>query len=120
MQALKCSTRTDSRSEPTSVASTRRRRAAVIAREERFGGGTIVVPAHEADEQDGAWSLPYGELSMCEAPPYSPNVDLHAYFEFWERLGTSNTNVSIAAYMPSGNGPVQSEVEVPDDRCRRR
>jgi osmotically-inducible protein OsmY len=90
----------------------------LIAREERFGGGTIVVPAREADAQDGAWRLSYGELSICEAPPYSPNVDLHAYFEFWERLGTSNSNVSISAYLSSGSGPVQSEVEVPDDRLQ--
>ena len=26
----------------------------LIAREERFGSGTIVVPAHQADKQDGA------------------------------------------------------------------
>jgi hypothetical protein len=90
----------------------------LIARDERFGGGTIVVPAHEAEEQEDAWRLYYSELSVLEAPPYSPNVDLHAYFEFWERLAGRNMNSSPSQYMTSGSGPVQSEVEVPDDRLQ--
>jgi len=90
----------------------------LIAREERLGGGTIVVPAHEAYKQAEAWGLPYSELSICEAPPYSPHVDLHAYFEFWKRLGGDNMNSSMVQYMPTGSGPVPSEVEVPDDRLQ--
>jgi hypothetical protein len=87
----------------------------LIAREEQFGGGTIVVPAREADETDGAWHLPYDELTILEAPPYSPNVDLHAYFEFWKRLGAGNFNDSVDEYTPTGSGPTLSDVEVPDD-----
>lgn len=90
----------------------------LITREERLGGGTIVVPAREAGEPDGAWHLSYGELSVREAPPYSPNVDLHAYFEFWERLGVRNISSSVAEYMSTGSGPVQSDVEVPDARLQ--
>ena len=66
----------------------------LIAREERLGGGTIVVPAREAGASDGAWRLSYGGLSIREAPPYSPNVDLRAYFAFWKRLGAGNFNSS--------------------------
>ena len=90
----------------------------LIAREERLGGGTIVVPGFEADESDGTWRLPYGELSIREAPPYSPNVELHAYFEFWKRLGTGNFNGSMDEYMPAGSGPVLSDVDIPDDRLQ--
>jgi hypothetical protein len=90
----------------------------LIARKENLGGGTIVVPAREADEQDGAWCLPYGELSIREAPPYSPNVELHFYFEFWERLAAANFSSSIDEYMPTGSGPVPSTGEVPDDRLK--
>jgi len=90
----------------------------LIAREERLGGGTIVVPAREAGEPDDAWHLPYGGLSIREAPPYSPNVDLRAYFEFWEQLGVSNFNSSADEYVPTGSGPVQSDVDVPDDRLQ--
>lgn len=87
----------------------------LIAREERLGGGTIVMPASEAGEPNGAWHLPYDELSIREAPPYSPNVDLHAYFEFWERLGTGNFNMTMAEFLPTGSGPVRSDADVPDD-----
>ena len=90
----------------------------LIAREERLGGGTIVVPAREAGESDGAWRLAYGELSVREAPPYSPNVDLHAYFEFWERLGARNFNISMTDNMPADSGPVRSAVDVPDARLQ--
>lgn len=86
----------------------------LIARAGRLGGGTIVVPARQAGAADGAWHLAYGALSVREAPPYSPNVGLHAYFEFWERLGAGNFNQSADAYMPTGSGPVPSEVDVPD------
>ncbi len=88
----------------------------LIAREEQFGGGTIVVSARAAGKPDSAWHLPYNELSIREAPPYSPNVDFHAYFEFWERLGADNVNLSAFQYMPTGSGPVSSAVDVPDDR----
>lgn len=91
----------------------------LIARAERLGGGTIVVPACEARETDGAWHLPYGQLSICEAPPYSPNVDLHAYIEFWKRLGTRNFSGSMSGYMTAGSGPVPSAVDVPDDRLEQ-
>jgi hypothetical protein len=93
----------------------------LIAREERLGGGTIVVPAREADDPDGAWRLPYNELAIREAPPYSPNVELHAYFEYWKRLGAGDYNNSADEYMPTGSGPVisQSDVlDVPDDRLQ--
>jgi hypothetical protein len=86
----------------------------LIARDERLGGGTIVVPERQAEEQDTQWKLPYGELSVHEAPPYSPNVGLHAYFEFWERLGADNFNQSADEYMPTGSGLVPSAVDVPD------
>jgi hypothetical protein len=87
----------------------------LIARDERLGGGTIVVSERQAEEKNTLWQLPYGELSMREAPPYSSNVELGAYFEFWERLGASNTNNSLSEYMPTGSGPVPSERDVPDD-----
>ena len=90
----------------------------LIARDERLGGGTIVVPERQVDEKDTPWKLPYGELSMREAPPYSPNVDLRAYFAFWERLGSSNTNSSLSEYVPTGSGPVPSPWDVPDSDLR--
>ena len=90
----------------------------LIDRNERLGGGTIVVPERQAEEQDARWQLPYGELSMREAPPYSPNVDLSAYFAFWERLGSSNTNSSLSEYVPTGSGPVPSDWDVPDGDLR--
>jgi BON domain len=90
----------------------------LVTREERLGGGTIVVPAREVGEPDGAWHLPYGELSIREAPPYSANVALHAYFEFWKRLGAGNVNNSMAEYLPTGSGWVPSDVDVPDDRLQ--
>ena len=90
----------------------------LIDRNERLGGGTIVVPERQAEEQDARWQLPYGELSMREAPPYSPNVDLRAYFAFWERLGSSNTNSSLSEYVPTGSGPVPCTMDVPDDDLR--
>ena len=90
----------------------------LIDRNERLGGGTIVVPERQAEEQDARWQLPYGELSMREAPPYSPNVDLSAYFAFWERLGSSNTNSSLSEYVPTGSGPVPCTMDVPDDDLR--
>ncbi len=86
----------------------------LIARDEQFGGGTIVIPAREADERDGEWRLPYGGLSILEAPPYSTNVDIHAYFEFWRRLGAGNSNGSMNEFMPTGSGPVLSDVDFPD------
>lgn len=86
----------------------------LITREEQLGGGTIVVPAHQASLADGQWHVFYQALSVREAPPYSQNVGLHAYFEFWERLGVDNVNQSLEEYMPTGSGPVQSAVDVPD------
>lgn len=88
----------------------------LIAREIRLGGGTIVVPAREADEADGVWRLAYGDLSILEAPPYSPNVELHAYSEFWVRLGASNFINSASEFMSTGSGTVASHLDVPDDR----
>ncbi len=87
----------------------------LIGREERLGGGTIVVPARAAGEPDSVWRLPYGELSIREAPPYSPNVDLHAYFEYWKRLGADDFNGSANEYVPTGSGPVRSDAIVPDE-----
>ena len=86
----------------------------LVARDERLGGGTIVVPERQAEEQDTRWKLPHRELSIREAPPYSPNVDLSAYFAFWERLGPSDTNSSLSEYVPTGSGPVPSTMDVPD------
>ena len=88
----------------------------LITREEQLGGGTIVVPARAANWSDNACLLPYGELSIREAPPYSPNVDFHAYFAFWKRLVSGNVNLAGSQYMPTGSGSVSSDVEVPDDR----
>jgi fructose-bisphosphate aldolase class I len=95
----------------------------MIARDKRLGGGTIIVSARElpaaservAGNADVAkWRLPYCELSILEAPQYSSNVDLHAYVEFWERLGTRNSNASLEGYLPTGSGSVRSAVELPD------
>lgn len=60
----------------------------------------------------------YSVLSIEEAPPYSPNVDLHAYFEYWERLGTNDFNRSKADYAAAGSGPVRCDVEVPDNELQ--
>jgi hypothetical protein len=89
----------------------------LIAREERLGGGAIVVPACEASEAaGGAWRLPYDELSIRESPQYSPNVDLHAYYAYWKRLGAGNYNSATSEYMPTGSGQASSDLDVPDDR----
>jgi fructose-bisphosphate aldolase class I len=90
----------------------------LIAREGELGGGAIVVSASEADERYGALHLPYGEVSIREAPPYSPNVDLHEYFEYWQELQAGNLTISNEAYMPTGSGPVSSDEDVPDDRLQ--
>lgn len=87
----------------------------LIARDNRLGGDTIVLPRAQASESDGTWHLSYGELSIHEAPPYSPNVDMHAYFAFWKRLGAGNSSSSADEYMPTGSGLVVSTVDVPDD-----
>ena len=87
----------------------------LIARDERLGGGTIVVPARDAEVVNGACSLAFGSVSIREAPPYSPNVDLNAYVDYWKRLGASNYTISLAEYMPTGSGSVPSEVDVRDD-----
>ncbi|MFT5365739.1 MAG: hypothetical protein ACI8V2_000680 [Candidatus Latescibacterota bacterium] len=86
----------------------------LIAREGRFGGGRIVVPASEVRRENDAWHLPYSELSIHEAPLYSSNVAMHAYFEFWKRLGTSNVNNLMIQSLPMGSGSVSSDVDVPD------
>ena len=57
---------------------------------------------------DATCRLAYGGLSTREAPPYSPNVDLRAYIEFWTRLRVSNCNASMIGYMATGSGSVQS------------
>jgi len=93
----------------------------LIARDERLGGGTIVMSAREAGEPpqpETEWRLPYGELSIREAPQYSQNVDPHAYFEFWERLGARNSNMTMEEYLPTGSGTVSSNVDLPDDLLR--
>jgi hypothetical protein len=90
----------------------------LIARDEQFGGGTIVLSAHEAGEPEIPWHLPYGEISIREAPPYSPNVPVHAYFRFRERLGADNSNISMGSYLPSGSGTLQTNGGVPDDLLR--
>ncbi len=90
----------------------------LVTRDERFGGGTIVLSAHEAGDPEQPWHLPYGELSIREAPPYSPNVPLHAYFDFWERLGADNRNISMDAYLPGGSRTLQTNGGVPDDMLR--
>jgi len=90
----------------------------LIDRDSRYGGGTIVVSAAQATQSKSGWILPYGELSIREAPPYSLNVDLHSYFEFWRRLGAKNTNISATSFMSTGSGPVQSDVNVSDGWIR--
>jgi hypothetical protein len=87
----------------------------LVARDERLGGGTIVLSTVQAGEPDTAWRVPYGELSILEAPPYSPNVDMHAYFTYWERLGVDNVNISASAYESAGSRIVDCDVEVPDE-----
>jgi len=86
----------------------------LIEREAQLGGGTIVVPMRSIEEPVTAWHLAYSELSIREAPPYSANVDLHAYFEYWKRLGSDDFNRSMGEFLPSGSGPVQTDAEVPD------
>jgi hypothetical protein len=86
----------------------------LVSRDEEYGGGTIVVTAEQVTKLEDGWKLPYGELSVLEAPPYSPNVDLHAYFEFWRRLGAKNTNISATSFQPKGSGPVKSDVDLAD------
>lgn len=92
----------------------------LIAREERFGGGAIVVPWRQLACKNGEdeCRLSYSEMSIREAPQYSQNVDLHAYFEFWKRLGARNSNMSMEEYVPTGGGAVQSDVDLPDDLLR--
>jgi hypothetical protein len=90
----------------------------LVTRDERLGGGTIVMAERQSGAPGDPWNLPYGELSIREAPQYSPNVPLHAYFEFWERLGASNAYISIVEYSPTGGGPVHCELDVPDDILR--
>lgn len=86
----------------------------LISRDDRFGGGTIVASAYEPHNSNDPWRLPYRELSIREAPPYSTNVPLHAYFRFWERLGADNSNISVTSYLSTGSGTSLSNGGVPD------
>lgn len=92
----------------------------LVERQERLGGGTIVVPMPKAGPPDEPWQLPYCERSVREAPPYSPNVNLQAYVEFWKRLGPDNFNRSQADTVNAGSGPVDCQVEVPDDELQEQ
>jgi len=88
--------------------------AAVIQRAERLGGGTIVLPDRDLEQRGEEWVVPYGDLSILEAPPYSPNVELEAYLDFWKRVGTSNMMSSVSEFLPTGSGPAESDQDVPD------
>jgi hypothetical protein len=88
--------------------------AVLVQRAERLGGGTIVLPARDLEESDGRWLTSYGELSIMEAPPYSPNVEAQAYLDFWKRLGAGNMMSSPSEFVPTGSGPVEAGEDVPD------
>jgi hypothetical protein len=88
--------------------------AVLIQRAERLGGGTIVLPARDLEQRGEEWVAPYEDLSILEAPPYSPNVELDAYLDFWKRLGTSNMMSSVSEFLSTGSGPVESGQDVPD------
>ncbi len=45
-------------------------------------------------------------------------MPLHAYFDFWERLGAHNSNISMDTYLPSGSRTLQTNSGVPDDMLR--
>jgi len=88
----------------------------LVHRAEHLGGGTIVVPARELEDRGEVVVAPYGNLSIREAPPYSPNVPLESYLHFWKRLGARNSNQSEAEFVSTGSGPVaEPEVDLPDD-----
>jgi hypothetical protein len=87
----------------------------VVERDESYGGGEIALPENELKQRNGVWTAPYGEVSVREAPPYSPNVNLEAYLEFWKRLGARNVNIISDESLPTGSGPVASDEELPDE-----
>jgi hypothetical protein len=88
--------------------------AVLVQRADGFGGGTIVFSARDLALQGGKWVVPYGDLSVLEAPPFSVNVELEAYLDFWEKLGSTNALGSASEFMSTGSGPVASDQEVPD------
>jgi hypothetical protein len=90
--------------------------AVLIERAESLGGGTIVVAADDLEQRAADWTVPYEDLSIMEAPPFSPNVELDAYLDFWKRVGTSDMNTTLNQFMSSGSGPVRSGQDAPDAR----
>jgi hypothetical protein len=88
--------------------------AVLIERAERLGGGTIVLWASELKQREGEWMAPYEDLSILEAPPLSPNVELDAYLDYWKRLGSRNLNSTPSEFTSAGSGPVASTQDVPD------
>ncbi len=95
--------------------------AVLVDRAEELGGGVVVLPARELEVREGHVVAPYSRLSLREAPPYSDNVPLTSYLEYWNRLGTSNVSQSESSYLSTGSGPVAGpRVEVPDEEIAAR
>ena len=89
----------------------------LVSRVESFGGGTVVFPIRELEDRGKEIAAPYDELSLLEAPPYSPNVNLEAYVTYWLRLADTNYSSSATAFLPTGSGPVTGETaDVSDDQ----
>jgi hypothetical protein len=78
----------------------------LVHRAEHLGGGTILLPASELEDRAEEVVAPYGKLSIREAPPYSTNVPLESYLQFWKRLGAGNSNQGEDSFLSADSGPV--------------
>lgn len=85
---------------------TRQGGVVLVHRTEHLGGGIIVLPASELEKHAEEIVAPYGNLSILEAPPYSPNVPLESYLRYWKRLGASNINQTESEFLTADSGPV--------------
>ena len=74
----------------------------LVSRVELLGGGTVVFPIRELEDRGEEIAAPYDELSLLEAPPYSPNVNLEVYVTYWLRLADTNYSSSATAFLPTG------------------
>ena len=93
---------------------------AIVEREERLGGGKIVLPMRELDESGDCYDAPYDELSTREAPPYSINVNLESYLEYWRRLADINYSSSATSFLPTGSGLIEGDhPEVSDEQIEK-
>ena len=89
----------------------------LVSRVESLGGGTVVFPIRELEDRGKEIAAPYDELSLLEAPPYSPNVNLGAYVTYWQRLADTNYSSSATAFLPTGSGRITGEIaDAPDDQ----